>query len=67
MDEKERFFSLLNETKAVMKRARKSKRLCKKAKKYIKKKQKLLVQRDLINGQIEEYEKQYGETIGRLA
>ena len=62
MDEKERFFRLLdaNRRKVTIRF------IYKKANKYIKKKKKLRIERDLINGLIEDYEKQYGVTIARL-
>lgn len=66
MAEKERFFKLLHEFIVMSKRARASRILCKKTEKYIKKMRKLRIERDLINGMIEDYEKLSGETIGRL-
>lgn len=63
MDKKEIFFGLLHETIVLIKRTRANVIICKKIERYTKKKKKLLIERDLINGLIEDYEKQYVTTI----
>lgn len=66
MDEKERFYSLLNRAKTVIKSERAIKKLCKKVDKYIKHRNKLLIEKRLINAMFDEYEKQFGGKFTRL-
>ena len=66
MDEKERFIKLFRKTISVIIQERMLKEICKKVDKYTKHKNKLLIEKRLINHCIDEYEKRFGDKITRL-
>ena len=66
MDEKERFVKLWRKNKVLKNQIRASKILCKKVDKYTKHKNKLLIEKRLINAMIDDYEKQFGGNFTRL-
>ena len=66
MNEKERFIMLCRKNNRLRNQIRASKKLCKKVDKYTKHKNKLLVEKKLINAMLDEYEKQFGGKFTRL-
>lgn len=66
MDEKERFIKLFRKAISMTIQERMLKEICKKVDKYRKHKIKLLAEKKLINNMFDEYEKQFGEKLGRL-
>lgn len=66
MDEKERFIKLFRKAISMAIQERRLKEICKKVDKYIKHRNKLLIEKRLINAMMDEYEKQFGDKLTRL-